>query len=559
MRVRNALPILILLTAASLHGQENAPQAGSQAVSFGIALPKQVVNKEDPTVLQSLLNSVDYRPVPGDVYKLIMQTTNLMKTSSSTDSKSADEYNLTVAKDYSLQIPVIGSVNVRSYSYLDLKKFVLKEIKGRLPLDFMDFTLVTPGRFEVFVGGGVSEPNNIIVTSMVRLHEAILKAGGFKQNGSYRKIRFIKADGAERSVDLARFVASGLDADDPYLTPGDRILVPMAEKQVVVGSGVKFPGAYEMLPGETLDDLIRLSGSFARETDRDRIRFRRIEAGGRYTVFEISLSANPAFPLSDGDEISFQAASANPQFITVEGALYGRSNDGISPISLPTASVPVPFPVPSAPGTIASRTGTVSTPVSIKVSLPYYHGMNLYNVLLQLGGPTPFAIADRSVIYHKTPGKDTAFDAERLWKNPEEAKRIELQPDDYVFIPLQEQYVVVTGAVNLPNVLPFQPARTLEDYVALCGGIGKTGDRDSIFLLDARGEKVRRVPLSYVMQPRDIAFVEVNAGQAVFDFLSVNIPVWLNAAYLGVQAWTLGNLVWVNWITPLIALLPKVP
>ena len=57
-------------------------------------------------------------------------------------------------------------------------------------------------------------------------------------------------------------------ADDPYLRPGDVVTLFKADRTVTLAGAVYRPGTYQLLPGETLKNLIDFYGSGLTDTAR---------------------------------------------------------------------------------------------------------------------------------------------------------------------------------------------------------------------------------------------------------------------------------------------------
>ena len=64
------------------------------------------------------------------------------------------------------------------------------------PADYIEFELVSPARFEVFVGGAVRSPGTMIAHAINRVQDAIRLADGVDEHGSVRRIELIRADGS---------------------------------------------------------------------------------------------------------------------------------------------------------------------------------------------------------------------------------------------------------------------------------------------------------------------------------------------------------------------------
>jgi hypothetical protein len=113
--------------------------------------------------------------------------------------------------------------------------------------------------------------------------------------------------------------------------------------------------------------------------------------------------------------------------------------------------------------------------VAAKLDLPWYPGMNLYDVMEKLGGPTPFALREGARIFSLDGSSSRPFDPVALWSDPEEARKLMIEPGDFVYAPMKNQVVMVGGEVNIPRALPFMANRRASDYLALAGGMGPYG------------------------------------------------------------------------------------
>jgi protein involved in polysaccharide export with SLBB domain len=64
--------------------------------------------------------------------------------------------------------------------------------------------------------------------------------------------------------------------------------------------------------------------------------------------------------------------------------------------------------------------------------------------------------------------------------HPGEAQDLIVLPADYIDIPPNPGIVRVTGAVNHPLVLPYEKGKTLDHYIALCGGYLASADKTKV-------------------------------------------------------------------------------
>ena len=137
---------------------------GEEVVAFGQRIPAPAT-LPDAQLLATLLSSQRYIVTPGDRYRL---TLVLEQTA---------RFDLTVQDDGVLEVPYLGTVETTGREYSDLRSSILESLR-RIPADYMEFELVSPARFEVFVGGAVRLPGTMIVHAINRVQDAIRLAGG---------------------------------------------------------------------------------------------------------------------------------------------------------------------------------------------------------------------------------------------------------------------------------------------------------------------------------------------------------------------------------------------
>ncbi len=500
-------------------------------------LPLGIPNKNEKSVLQSLVNARDYFLTPGDIFE-IQIILNRQK-----EAASEYSYKLMLQKDYSMEIPFLGNRVFKGCTYVDARRMIIEEVRRKIVPDYVDFNMITPSQFEIYVGGAVLKPGLIIGNSLMSAGEAILSAGGFSEYASYRTVEVYKENGEKRVVDFSEFARSGNPDQNPYLKAGERIVVPFAERIVTLTGLVKVPGRYELLPGEHLRKLIENAWGFLDEADRNNLLIRRVKADGEYTYFLAAFPEDSGWDveLFPGDTIQVSSKSLNQPQITVEGALYGKVQEPEKPKEFPSENEEddKDSTKSSMNNSISAKTIKAYLPLSIKVSLPYFPGISLDHVLRTMGGPTPFALPDSSKIYKKNSGQEVKFDVFRMWNNPKEAQNIVLDPDDYVLIPMKQQVVFVTGEVMIPGALAYKYRRTLGDYLIDAGGIRTSGDKNAMFLMTPDGRKIRKIEVNYEPMPEDIIFVDKNAAQIFSDVVGIVAPFVTTLSTISVAVWTI--------------------
>ncbi len=441
-------------------------------------------------ITKRILSSTRYRLTPGDTYQVIV-----------TMGGTVTSYSLVLQENSDLDVPYVGTLNVKGMYFTDLRKLIAERLKKLLPLaEFISVVLQSPARFDVPVFGAVEAPGVVTVSPLSRVSDAVALAKGVRKGATSRQIRLVRG-GKTLTVDLFRYAASGSSDANPYLEPGDTVYVPESATVVTVGGLVRYPGPYEIVPGENLDAVLGYAGGVLPEARPGAVEIMRYSSDGTVTQLLLDRDKAKEIELHNGDRVRVPAMTESRDTIIVTGALYGpRENAG---------SLDKPLPIPAIP---------------VSVSLPYLPGMTLLGALQAMGGPTPYARAKDSVIVRARTGQRVLVDAESLWLSRSPSLDISLEPGDAVNVPLVNQ-VFVVGEVRSPGKVPYFPGLTVADYLAAAGGVSEiSGDPNAIYFVDAKGNRTRAATTDGV-QPGALIFVDKNfiyANQQLF----VNITIY---------------------------------
>ena len=429
--------MLVLCMAAGALTAQNAVSGGDElAGEFRQQLPLGPVTGDAGTLHQRILSATSYRMTAGDTYELQIQL----------GSDRVNTFPLVLQDDYQLDIPYVGPVDVRERMFSDARRDIVRRIKEQVPARFVSFVLKQPALFDVFIFGGVANPGIYTVTPLSRVSDLITVAGGPQPGSSLRRVELTRNQ-LTRTIDLTRFSTHGeLDAN-PTLTPADRVRIPRSERLVSIAGTVAFPGVYDLLAGEGIDDLIRFAGGLTGDQFDSRLSVMRGRPVPR--VLELTPARRRTFQLRDGDRVEAAPAARTERMILVQGALFGEPGGE------------QPRPVPDQ---------------QVVVLLPYAGGMTVLQVLEQLGGPTPLARAQRSSVLRAASGTRVPVDVAALWEYRDPAFDLVLDPGDQLHVPMQDLRIYVAGEVNVPTSVPYQPSFTIGDYLRAAGGLTEAGD-----------------------------------------------------------------------------------
>jgi len=437
-------------------------------------------------LIKRVLGTTEYRLTPGDTYELVVQLEDTERTT------------LILPQDYSLEIPYLGTYDVREMRFSTLRSRIIRDFKRKLPVEYVDFILTSPALFDVFVYGGVENPGIATVTALNRVSEAIGMAKGLKKGASYRMIQ-LKRGARTITCDLTRFIQEADTSENPLLQPEDRIYIPHPEILTVVGGSVKYPDTYELVPGESLADLIRIAGGILPGAEDEAIEVTRLRGDGPRRHFTVALGEAGGFLIENGDRVSVRSTyERRRETILLEAPLYGKPAE------------------PGKPRTIPEK--------PVVLTLPYVPGKTLLQVLDDFGGPTPLAEANKSLVIHES-GHRVAVNVERLWESRNPDLDVELEPGDHIFIPMRNLKVVVAGQVNDGGAFDYMTGRTVGDYIAAAGGVDlELGDPNRLFVIDRRGNR-EPTQIDAEVEPGTIVYVDKKAFEHVAKGLNNTLVI----------------------------------
>jgi protein involved in polysaccharide export with SLBB domain len=451
--------------------------ADNDSTGFGFGQQPVLIdsNIRQEILAKRVLSATKYKLTPGDTYELVIRI------------ETTERVPLILLNSYKLEIPYLGTINVKGMYFSELRDMVIKSIKSRFPVDFVDLVLSSPAIFDVFIYGGVENPGIASVTPINRITEAISLAKGLKKGASYRHIDLIR-DGQTISCDLSRFVRDADYSQNPLLEPGDKIYIPHADVLAQISGRVKYPDTYELLPGETLNDLLKVAGGILPGASTNKIEVARIADKDMPSVMQVNLEEAATFQLKHGDRVQIRGAFENQEMVLLEAALFGKPSTGEEAQIIPTQP--------------------------IVANIPYTPSLTLLQLLEKFGGPTPIADG-RSSFIERTEGidKEKIFvDVTELWKKRELSHDITLRPGDHVVIPLKKMRIMVSGAVSTPGSYNFFTGGKVADYIGMAGGLDmEKASFRGIYFVNMEYKRKRVDLTTEVSEPGTVIFVDKNA------------------------------------------------
>jgi protein involved in polysaccharide export with SLBB domain len=410
-------------------------------------------------------------------------------------------YGLTVSPEGTIRVEYAGIINVNG---LTIEQATAK-IKSRLA---QTYPAIRSGRTTLTIGlgnirsikvtllGEVTRPGSYTLSSLATVFNALYASGGPTQNGSFRDIEIIRNSSVIARLDIYDFLLKGYQTNNIRLQDQDVIHIPVYKVHVQLMGEIKHPAIFEVLPKETLADVISFAGGFTdaaytakvkvlENTDRER------------RVSDISATDYSLFTPKNGDK--FIVDSILNRFenrVTIRGAVF--------------------------------RPGQFELKLGLTVS----------SLINQADGIKEDAFVDRATILRLLPDNTAqliSFSVKAILNKT--MPDIPLQREDVVTVSsifdLRGEYnITINGEVRQGGTFNYAEGMTLQDLVVLAGGFseGASGKQieiarrltnSDINSFNAKTAEIYHVDIDktltftgqkFVLQPFDIVTVRNNTG-----------------------------------------------
>ncbi|MFN8284723.1 MAG: SLBB domain-containing protein [Chitinophagales bacterium] len=213
-----------------------------------------------------------------------------------------------------------GYIQQENIGRIYLKGLTLDQAKDLLRTRFSNAYMIDKSQFDVSINysrvitinvvGDVENPGSYTFPAINTAYNILAYVGGPSKSGSIRDIQ-IKRDGKIiRRFDLYKFLFTPEKQDDIFLDNNDYIYVPAQRNIVKVEGAVNREGKYEMVDGETFDDLLRYCGNYKPEAFTKVVQIRRYDQNKQILIdFDIDSVRNAGgkIYLKNGDVVGVRS------------------------------------------------------------------------------------------------------------------------------------------------------------------------------------------------------------------------------------------------------------
>lgn len=360
-------------------------------------------------------------------------------------------YNLAVSTDGVIVLPYVGRIAVGGLSIEQAISKIRTAMSGTYPAlrsgrTTLAVNLGNIRSIKVTITGQAVKTGTYTISSLATVYNALTACGGPSDNGTYRNIQVIRNNRIVATIDVYDFLLKGIQKNNIRLQDQDVINIPVYDKRIELAGEVKQPAFFEIVKGETLQDLIGFAGGYTTLAYTANVKVLQSTARERKIV-DVSQSEFRSYIPNNGDRVIVEA-------------ILDRFENRVE---------------------IA---GAVFRPGQFELE----KGLTLKGLINKADGVTEDAFLFRGYI-NRLNADNTAslisFDVSKILAGT--SPDILLQREDKVTISsifdLRDEYkVVVQGEVRTPGTFEFAEQMSLEDVIQMAGGFkeGATPNRIEI-------------------------------------------------------------------------------
>jgi len=296
---------------------------------------------------------------------------------------------------------------------------------------------------------------------------------------STRNIRLIRKNGDTVHVDIPKYHATGENSLNPFMRDGDLVFVPrkdLARSSVSVSGAVNSPGVIEYSEGDSVLDLVRISGGWTSGANLDSVVVRRsgVSTEGRgpvvVNIAGVIKKTATDIPVLPGDRIivPLKDESAGVFRVLVLGEVKAPGPYSIVPNVTTLSDV-----LWDAGGVTSNALPSAS--FVLRNSSPSEEVTDDRTYFLQNIRAHEVSSVDSVYFFQNLrKGKQpVSVDLAALLTERDSSKDVLLQDGDIVYIESNDRSILVLGQVSKPGYVPYEPGKDFLHYVELAGGFSE--------------------------------------------------------------------------------------
>lgn len=417
----------------------------------------QRINSLTISASEGWINDEEYFVGPGD--KLVVSIAGV----------NTYYHTLIIDQEGYLLVPQAGQLDLRDLTLAQAKNSIKNELLKYFKDVEIQISLVDVRKIKVRLSGYVDKPISFVLPANTRLIDFMVNAVELKPTADLRNIKIVAVDKSEKYYDLLSVLRLADAENNPYLREGDIIIISKNDRYVQVFGSVLYPGTYEYVENETIDQLIRLAGGTTFKAKLDSIEIIRYEDNYRklfsqyYSIDEINQS-KPKVNVYDKIVVRVKPKYLMEEVVEVKGfvrypGIYKIVEDSttLSQIILNEAG--------GFLDNASLRNSSVTRNVGVDEIDPEYERLKTI----------PRAdMTDDEYDYFKAKSREKrgrmVVNFEKLFDENDISEDIILKRGDEIDVPEIKNYITLVGQVVNPGNITYLPQLAVDDYIDLAGG-----------------------------------------------------------------------------------------
>jgi protein involved in polysaccharide export with SLBB domain len=353
---------------------------------------------------------------------------------------SVVNWKLDVSPEGNINIPGIGILNVGGKTIENATAMIKSKLSANNYAvgrgTNVQVSLGNIRSIKVVMVGQLEKPGTYTLSSLATVFNALYTAGGPTENGTLRQIEIIRNNHIIRHLDVYDFLVKGSQKDNITLQDQDIVRVPTYRTRVELTGQVKIPALFEVLPGESLQDILNYAGGFTDSAYTARIIVSQINDQQRRLTDVVEADYKNYIPLR-GDKYFIQS-------------ILNRYENRVT------------------------ITGAVFRPGQYQLD----KGLTLSQLIEKAAGIKEDAFVERGTITRLKPDNSTELISFDVRDVINKTVTIPLQREDSVSISsvfdLRNKYkITINGSVRKPGTFAFADSMSVENLIVKAGGFAE--------------------------------------------------------------------------------------
>ena len=375
---------------------------------------------------------------PGDELTVTVYGTALVSKTLKVDARGFIEFS------------GLWRLNVTGMTFAQAEDAVTKRLASNFNLasNQVHLALNFARSISVNVAGEVQKPGTYTLPATNSAFNFIAAAGGPTEAGSMRRVRVVRGGKTVQTLDLYSYLTQPGSATLIYTQDGDHLVIEPVGPRSLVEGAVRRPMTYEVVPGESVQNLIAYAGGFTEDANTVTVQLRR-PSGNQLNLVDVLVAQAARTEVQPGDRLTVSVLNeALTDYVEVYGAVR-------------------------YPGRYA-----------------YTPGINASQLVALAGGYSDKALQNQSYILREQSDRSRT----KLFVNPTQTA---LSNRDHLYVlenpDLGEGLAVaVSGSVRQPVTVAYAEGLTLGDVLRMAGGVKLDADLSRVEVSRVNTEAVRK-------------------------------------------------------------------